>query len=170
MIVAYAGSVPPSGWLNCNGTLYNTSSYGALTSLIGTSYGRAQVINQYVSPETVSTYHDASNGYITITFTSGGSGVFRIDWFGTSVYINSQTANNWTVGGLHGPQTYTYYIYDYGFSPQVQYTISATVPYGGAAANYPATISSPSYRVPQMSSYYFLTYANLNPLIWIIKT
>lgn len=170
MIVAYAGSTPPPSWLNCDGTVYNTSSYSALTALIGTNYGKSQVISQYVVPETVSTYHDASNGSITVTFTSGGSGVFRINWFGTNYYINAQTANSWGVGGLHGPQTYTYYIYDYGFSPEVQYTVSATVPYGGGAATYPSTISSATYRLPRMSSNYFLTYASLNPLIWIIKT
>lgn len=39
MIVDYAGSAAPSGWLLCDGSAYNRTTYAALFAVIGTTYG-----------------------------------------------------------------------------------------------------------------------------------
>lgn len=173
MIVAYAGSTPPTGWLNCDGSVYNTSSYGQLTALIGTNYGPALTIRTSIKPETVSPYHNLADGYVTIAWLSGGSGIFSITWGANTYYINSTTATSVTITGLSGPVNYNYTFTDYGFTPPVAYPLVATVPYtvGGTpvtVTNIPLSVAS--YRVPRMSTNYFQTYATLNPLIWIIKS
>lgn len=38
-VISFAGSKPPSGWLECNGQAINRSDYAALYSTIGTNFG-----------------------------------------------------------------------------------------------------------------------------------
>lgn len=38
-VVGYAGTVPPAGYLECNGAAINRHAYAALFSLCGTTYG-----------------------------------------------------------------------------------------------------------------------------------
>lgn len=38
-LVAYAGTAPPAGWLNCNGAAVKRRAYAALFSILGTTYG-----------------------------------------------------------------------------------------------------------------------------------
>lgn len=41
IVSAYAGTVAPTGWLLCDGTLYSRTTYPRLFSAIGTTYGGA---------------------------------------------------------------------------------------------------------------------------------
>jgi len=172
MIVGFAASASqtPMGWLNCDGSVYNTSSYSNLTALIGTNYGPALTINRYIVAETITTYHNAANGSVKITWVSGGSGLFSLAWGASTYYINATTDTNVTISGLSGPVNYNYTFTDLGFTPVVAYPLVATVPYGGAASSTNLVLSAASYRLPRISTSYFQTYTTLNPLIWIIKT
>jgi microcystin-dependent protein len=39
MIMAYAATTPPKGWVTCNGAALSRTTYATLFSIIGTSYG-----------------------------------------------------------------------------------------------------------------------------------
>lgn len=39
MIMAYAATTPPNGWVTCNGAALSRTTYATLFSIIGTSYG-----------------------------------------------------------------------------------------------------------------------------------
>lgn len=38
MVMPYAGGTPPTGWLNCDGALYDKTTYAALFTAIGTAF------------------------------------------------------------------------------------------------------------------------------------
>lgn len=170
MIVGYAGSVAPSGWLNCDGTVYNPATYPALAALIGTNYGPGLTINEYCHPETVTTYANANDGWVRISWVSGGSGVFSISWGAGTYYINATTATSVTFTGLSGPANINYTFTDYGVSPAASYPRTVYVGYGGGDTSTNVNLVGGTYRLPQLSSNYFVVYANISPLLWIIKT
>lgn len=170
MIVGYVSASAPTGWLDCNGSIYDPSMFPALGNLIGTNYGRALVINNTTTPETVTTYHNASDGTIKISWVSGGSGLFQVSFGANTYFLNSATSPSVTITGLSGPVTYNYAFSDIGFNPQASYSSSALVPYGGTGTNVNSTLAAATFRVPQLDTNYFKTFTVLNPFIWIIKT
>jgi len=172
-IVGYAGTTPPTGWLKCDGSVYNNLIYVELADLIGTNYGRGLRISKASTAETYSTYHNATNGTVTLTWVSGGSGNFSIQWGTTTYYINGTTANYITITGLSGgasiytARTYSFTWTDLGTLASYSQTIEVFYSSPPVATTY-VDLAVASYRVPNMTNY-FLTYTTLNPFIWIIK-
>lgn len=39
MVMAFAGTTPPAGWLKCDGSAISRTTYSALFNVIGTTYG-----------------------------------------------------------------------------------------------------------------------------------
>jgi hypothetical protein len=172
-IVGYAGTVAPTGWLICDGNLYDPLIYVDLADLIGTNYGRGLTISKASTVEHSSTYHDANDGTATITWVSGGSGNFSLKWGVTTYYINGTTANfkkfTGLGGGYYSGQAVNYSFVWTDLGTVTAYTESIAVYY--ITPPVPTTniaLSATSYRIPNMTNY-FLTYTTLNPFIWIIK-
>lgn len=177
-IVAYAGSIAPTGWLKCDGSIYDPLVYVELGDLIGTNYGRALNISVASTPESKSPYggNYNKNGTATISWVSGGSGNFSLYWnaTGTTYYLNSTTTTYKKFTRLRG-----------GIASNTAYTYNFTWNDLGTGGSYPSSVNvyyisppvpttyielvPPTYRVPQMVGY-FVTYNTLDPLIWIIKT
>lgn len=51
VVTAFAGSTPPSGWLECDGSAVSRSSYSALYAIIGTTYGNGDGSSTFNLPE-----------------------------------------------------------------------------------------------------------------------
>lgn len=51
-LIHYAGSIPPSGYLVCNGQKVSRATYAALFSAIGTTYGKGDGATTFALPDT----------------------------------------------------------------------------------------------------------------------
>ena len=51
MVQAYAGSAAPTGWLKCNGAAISRTTYAALFSAIGTTYGSGDGSSTFNVPD-----------------------------------------------------------------------------------------------------------------------
>jgi microcystin-dependent protein len=51
-IVQYAAVPAPSGWLNCDGSAISRTTYAALFSVIGTTYGAGDTVSTFNIPDT----------------------------------------------------------------------------------------------------------------------
>ena len=175
MIMAWAGSTSPSGWLKCDGSVYNELVYSALAAQIGTNYGKSSLANVYCYPESVTKYGTANDGYVKFTWLSGGTGIFSLYWATSSLtyYINSTTNTTHSFTGLNGYDPsgtdYSYVWSDLGVNPIQSFSGIAHIGYGGFPTSDNVQFGVDQYRVPEMNSY-FQTNFTLNPLIWIIKT
>ena len=101
-VLMYAGSAPPIGYLECNGDAISRTAYGALFSVIGTSYGvgdgsttfnvptRAQVESMFGLPAHVHT--------LAGTHTHGGVTTGA----GTSATANAGNTGSATASGSGG--------------------------------------------------------------------
>ena len=56
MIAPFAMSTPPTGWLECNGATISRSTYAALFSAIGTTYGAGDGSSTFVLPDLRATF------------------------------------------------------------------------------------------------------------------
>ena len=56
MIAPFAMSSPPTGWLECNGATISRSTYAALFSAIGTTYGAGDGSSTFVLPDLRATF------------------------------------------------------------------------------------------------------------------
>jgi microcystin-dependent protein len=86
----FAASIPPDGWLLCNGGAYDRTEYAALFAVIGTTYGTSTATNFFV-PNFASRFpvgasplyplatsggskdHEHSNGTVSHSHTGSGS-------------------------------------------------------------------------------------------------
>lgn len=50
-IVAFAGDVPPAGWLRCDGTEKSMADYPALAKVLDVKYGTPKGLGQFVLPD-----------------------------------------------------------------------------------------------------------------------
>lgn len=90
MIMAYAATTPPNGWVTCNGAALSRTTYSALFSIIGTSYGVGDGSTTFNVPDlagrapigygsgaglTARTTLNAPTGTETVTLTDAQSGV-----------------------------------------------------------------------------------------------
>lgn len=60
VVLPFAGSTSPSGWLACDGTAYNQADYPALFAALGTAY------NTQVNPTTGSAWAAPSAGQFRV--------------------------------------------------------------------------------------------------------
>ena len=56
MIAPFAMSTPPTGWLECNGATISRSTYAALFSAIGTTYGAGDGSSTFLLPDLRATF------------------------------------------------------------------------------------------------------------------
>ncbi len=56
LISPYAGSVAPTGWLLCDGSAINRTTYAALFGVTGTAYGSGDGSTTFNLPNFVGTY------------------------------------------------------------------------------------------------------------------
>jgi Phage Tail Collar Domain len=183
-IIIYPSATPPSGWLLCDGELYNTSLYPALTSLIGTNYGLPLSLGIFITPETV--YNGNPGGAYgggygygagiapgalndgTVKFTpTGGSGFYRVVVNGSTQYING-VGNSATYTSLNS-DTYAVVFEDLGVTPSTLYSGSFSVPYGGSVSTTTMPLVGSTYRTPSLN-HYLSTSIAITPLSYIIKT
>jgi microcystin-dependent protein len=89
MIMAYAATTPPQGWVTCDGAALSRTTYAALFSIIGTSYGVGDGSTTFNAPDlrgrapigfgagaglTARTTLNAPTGAETVTLTALQSG------------------------------------------------------------------------------------------------
>ena len=94
-VITYAGASAPSGWLLCNGGLYNRSgTYAALYAILGTTYGytsssnfrvpdiRGRVVAGYGNTGVLSESGTLGNttGSQTVSLTSGNMPSFTVSF------------------------------------------------------------------------------------------
>lgn len=87
MVLPFAGSTSPTGWLLCYGQAISRSTYSGLYAVIGTAYGSGDGVNTFNIP-------DLRGRAIAGLDNMGGSDAGRLDW-----------AN--TLGTTGGAQTHT---------------------------------------------------------------
>lgn len=87
MLIIYAGSSAPTGWLLCDGSPISRSTYPALFAVIGTTYGAGDGSTTFNIP-------DLRGRVVAGVDNMGGSDAGRLDW-----------AN--TLGTVGGTQTHT---------------------------------------------------------------
>jgi microcystin-dependent protein len=87
MVLPFAGSTSPTGWLLCYGQAISRSTYSGLYAVIGTAYGSGDGINTFNIP-------DLRGRAIAGLDNMGGSDAGRLDW------VN-------TLGTVGGAQTHT---------------------------------------------------------------
>ena len=93
-------------------------------------------ITTYITPETVTVYHNASDGTVQITYVKGGSGIIKITWGISNYYlVPSQSITITGLSGYPSGITYPFTITDIGVTPNKSFQSSATVPYGGAPSS-----------------------------------
>lgn len=123
-ITMFAGNTVPSGWLNCTGTAVSRSTYAALFSAIGTTYGVGDGVSTFNLPNMVGRVPvGQGTGYPTLG-ASGGAATqaYPLDASGSA-------AISWsTAGGVSlsrgGP----------GFTANVRSVNAAAVPLTGDSA------------------------------------
>jgi microcystin-dependent protein len=84
-IVAYAGAVPPSGWLNCNGSEINRTTYNNLFSVIGISWGAGNLTTTFNLPDLRGRF---------LRGLSGSSNVDEDKTSRTALFSGGNTGNN----------------------------------------------------------------------------
>lgn len=75
-IIDYAGSTAPAGWLLCDGSAVNRTTYSDLFSAIGTTYGSGDGSSTFNVPDTkglVTMGYDATNSYCNVLGKTGGA-------------------------------------------------------------------------------------------------
>ena len=143
MILYFANSTVPTGWLQCDGSAISRTTYANLYAAIGTVYGsgdgsttfnlpdtRGQFIRGWASASTTAAVVTASIATTTLTVSAVTSGVIQIGdvLSGTGVTANTRVLNQLT-GTTGGIGTYTV-----DTSQTVSLTtITATVPDAGRA-------------------------------------
>jgi microcystin-dependent protein len=141
MIMYFANSTVPQGWLQCNGAAVSRTNYSELFSAISTVYGtgdgattfnlpdlRGQFIRGWASASTTSATVTGSIATTTLTVSAVGSGLIQIGDIlsGTGVTANTKVISQLT-GATGGIGTYTV-----DTSQTVSSTtITATVPDAG---------------------------------------
>lgn len=117
-IMAFGGTVAPSGWLLCDGTAYTTAAYPALSAVLGSQYNnsagqaspaagsfRVPILNGRVAVgrDTGQTEFDAlgeTAGVKSVTLTEAQSGLVS---HGHTVSVSGTTGDN-NLGHTHGQQ------------------------------------------------------------------
>jgi microcystin-dependent protein len=141
MVMYFANSTVPQGWLQCNGAAISRTSYTELFAAIGTVYGtgdgsttfnlpdlRGQFVRGWASASTTSATVTGSIATTTLTVSAVGSGLIQIGDIlsGTGVTANTKVISQLT-GATGGIGTYTV-----DTSQTVSSTtITATVPDAG---------------------------------------
>ena len=74
-ILSYAGQSAPGGWLLCDGSEVSKSLYPRLFSVIGTIYGTAVNINNFVLPNLVDRVPVGKSGSSSLGDSSGNSSI-----------------------------------------------------------------------------------------------
>lgn len=93
MIVAYAGSAAPTGWLLCDGTAVSRSTYAQLFSLISTTYGAGDGSTTFNVPDLRSSMPMGAGQRVrTMTF----DGASAVDPSTDQITV---TSNNWMYTG-----------------------------------------------------------------------
>ena len=166
-IIIYPSSTIPTGWLLCDGSQYNPTTYPGLNAVIGTTFGPGAYADTAMQPESTSQYGDSNNGVFWIT-PHGGSGYFAITLNGQTHYVSSGTGTNFS--SLNSGN-YSYTITDYGVSPAVIYYPPVfNIGYGGGVSNATISLTAATYRVPALMGYFTVTKTLPGPIIYIIKT
>jgi hypothetical protein len=143
MVLYFANSTVPTGWLQCNGAAVSRTTYANLYAAIGTVYGsgdgsttfnlpdtRGQFIRSWASASTTAASVTGSIATTTLTVSAVGSGLIQVGdvLSGTGVTANTRVLNQLT-GTAGGIGTYTV-----DTSQTVALTtITATVPDAGRA-------------------------------------
>lgn len=119
-IVLYAGPNIPSGWLKCDGTLYQSRNsdgtltpYDALYQVIGHKYGEGAQIGSFKVPDMSERFAEGSEDTTTLgvsreagipdhthTFTGTTSDASSVPVNGTSVSAYDSNGNHYHLGGL----------------------------------------------------------------------
>ncbi len=143
MVMYFANSSTPAGWLQCDGSAISRTTYANLFAAIGTVYGagdgsttfnipdtRGQFIRSWASSSTTAASVTASISTTTLTVSAVISGVLQIGdvLSGTGVTANTRILNQLT-GTAGGIGTYTV---DTSQTAGLT-TITATVPDAGRA-------------------------------------
>ncbi len=143
MVLYFANSTAPTGWLQCDGSAVSRTTYANLYAAIGTVYGagdgsttfnlpdtRGQFIRSWASASTTAASVTASISTTTLTVSAVISGVLQIGdvLSGTGVTANTRILNQLT-GTTGGVGTYTV---DTSQTASLT-TITATVPDAGRA-------------------------------------
>ena len=98
VISPFSGDVAPEGWLICNGSEVLKTSYPKLFSIIGTKYGSASNVNNFVLPDLRGrTVIGANNSYALGN--NGGSETVTLSTTNLPSHSHSGTTNT---GGEHG--------------------------------------------------------------------
>jgi len=98
IIISTTSNVPPH-YLPCNGTLYSTTTYSRLFSLIGYNYGGSN--GMFATPNFVSRFPIGANGFQNVpvsNFASGNNAVGSISTYST---IGGLTTPVWKVVPQH---------------------------------------------------------------------
>lgn len=108
MIVAYAATTPPKGWVTCDGAALSRTTYASLFSIIGTSYGSGDGTTTFNAPDlrgrapigygagtglTARNTLNAPTGEESVTLTALQSGVAAHSHTVTSVTGGTHTAS-----------------------------------------------------------------------------
>lgn len=153
-IVLYAGPNIPSGWLRCDGTLYQSRNsdgtltpYDALYQVIGHKYGEGAQIGSFKVPDMSERFAEGSEDNTTLgvareaglpdhnhTFTGTTSAA-------SSVPVNGTNVNNYDSNGNH---------YHLGGLKRIHDSLDGA--YGTSASS--STVSYPVERYDRGSTYY----------------
>jgi microcystin-dependent protein len=95
IVVPYAGTTAPTGWLICDGAAINRSIYGALFAIVGTTYGAGDGSTTFNLPNLVNRFSVGAGGTYALGATGGA----------TSGTTSSAGSHNHT--GLTGSTTLT---------------------------------------------------------------
>jgi microcystin-dependent protein len=143
MVLYFANSTVPTGWLQCDGSAVSRTTYANLYAAIGTVYGagdgsttfnlpdtRGQFIRGWASASTTAAVVTGSIATTTLTVSAVSSGAIQIGdvLSGTGVTANTRVLNQLT-GTAGGIGTYTI---DTSQTASLT-TITATVPDAGRA-------------------------------------
>lgn len=96
-VTAFAGSSAPSGWLLCAGQAVSRTTYAALFTVIGTTYGSGDGSTTFNLP-------DLRGRVVAGLDNMGGSDAGRLSWantLGTTGGKEVATLADWTNGGAY---------------------------------------------------------------------
>lgn len=102
MIVPYAGTAAPSGWLSCNGSAVSRTTYAALFAAIGTTYGAGDGSTTFNLPNTQGVFLRGSGSQIIggVTY-SGAQGTTQGDQIQGHKH-NASDGSNWVGSAFNG--------------------------------------------------------------------
>lgn len=127
MVIAYAGSTSPSGWLLCDGSAVSRETYAALFAVIGTTYGTGDGSTTFNVPNLVDKFVEgsATAGTVKSAGLPNIEGTIRFSFPLDNTALNE--GSNYGTGAVNAIGTGgTFGKYSSGNQKTVRYSIDAS--------------------------------------------